>query len=143
MKSVSRTCPPNTPACSADRFGGHSIVGAKSPDRFERRVKDARDAKGEFERWRIFAGLDRDDRLARCADPVREFGLGDAKALTMFADRVVNAALADRSLPPSVEQRLRAVKHDRRNALYRFAAEQDREKREDKGRKVRQVDLRQ
>lgn len=113
-----------------------SFFGAKCPNHFKRRAKHADDAEREFKRRRIFAGLDRDDRLARCADTRRKIGLGETKALPVIADRVEDAPLADQSLLPSAAQRLRAVKYDRRNALHRFAAEQDRKKRENKGRKV-------
>src|SRR3546814_415273 len=42
---------------------------------FERLAEDAGDAKGDLERGRIFALLDRRDRLAGHANPVAEFAL--------------------------------------------------------------------
>src|SRR3546814_554794 len=54
---------------------GSVLIRVPPEHRFERLAEGAGDAEGDFERRRIFALLDRRDRLAGDADAVAEFAL--------------------------------------------------------------------
>lgn len=72
-----------------------ALFRMKLEHRVEGRIERARNPESEFERGRVFATLDGDDRLPGRADAIGEIGLGEADPLPVFADRVGDAALAD------------------------------------------------
>lgn len=77
-------------------------------DSLEGHVEDVRDAKGDFERGRVFVAFDGDDGLARDQDEVGEALLGHGVGGTEFAYGVAKSRA--HSLPRSRANFLAALR---------------------------------